>query len=190
MKKFTSEAAKAVPEDDPSPASITRAIQICVRHLMTRPAVIVSPQTRVEDALRISDASDVHFMPVVHHDDLVGVVCVCELVDAPAGAEVAAYMSTQVAALPFAASAWDAVTQMDAQGVTFAPVHCDGWGVVTTLDLERAGVIAPRRCAACRFRHHLRLHPRYEDQWICDACLEVSMDTGELAELYRDVGGG
>ena len=190
MQKLMNEAIRPDAEDDTSPASITRAIQVCVRHLMTRPAVIVGPRTRIEDAQRIALLRDVHFLPVVHHDDLVGVVCICDLMVAPSAAVVAKHMSSRVAALSLAASAWDAVAHMDAHGVTFAPVPCDGWGVVTTGDLERAGMLAPRRCVACRARHHLRIHPRYAEQWICDACLDVATERGPIAALYRDIGGG
>jgi CBS-domain-containing membrane protein len=113
-------------------------------------------------ARRIAARSNVHQMPVILAGDLVGIVCECDLEWAPPESPVANVMRRPVVAVTLETGADDVADMMIERGEDCLCVVDSALrlkGVVTRLDLVRAGVLPNEsgrdRCAACGSHHHL-----------------------------------
>ncbi len=114
-----------------------------VRELMTRPVVTVDASVRVEDALTIGEDQRVRRLVVVRNAEIVGVVCRCDLEQAPADEPVLLHMSGPVIAVRPTLAVGSAATLMRVREIGCLPVvDFDGHlvGIVTRTDLHRVGM--------------------------------------------------
>jgi CBS domain-containing protein len=81
---------------------------------------------------------------------------------------------------------------MDEHGIGALPVSdCGSWGIITRGDLVRAGMGQRTHCIACGSSHHLRPHPLYEDELLCNDCRDRRAPLrGPIARAYVDLGVG
>ena len=164
-----------------------------VADVMTRYLFTVAPLTSVRLARQLSQERGVRHLLVTANDELLGVVCACDLNGAE---DVAAPVAKHMRANPFTtnpcATVEDAAVIMRVFRIGCLPVEQNGRvvGIVTRGDLERAGVdddrAGIRRCAACGYKHNLRSDRRREDLTFCGFCEERSVP----GEEDLDVGGG
>lgn len=141
-----------------------------VRHVMSWPALALSQVSSVELALRVAVDNRFHHFPVLRDGELVGVVCTCDLRDAPLAASVKRYMSRQRITVEPDASLKRAVELMDEEGVNCLPTRIHHtWGIITRRDLVRAGACVWHTCSRCGDIDHVRLD-RETHRWRCIAC--------------------
>jgi CBS domain-containing protein len=121
--------------------------------MTTGDLVHVDPDTPCALAVEILEQVDIHRALVVRDDELVGVVCQCELLSGAAAKEaVAAVMSTEIFVISAGATLGEAAAAMSALNVGFLPVVRDELvvGVITRGDLEQVGAPRCRRGVAAR----------------------------------------
>ena len=133
-----------------------------VSEVMSRAPVIAGLHTTVAEAERLCRATEVHHLLVREGGDLRGIVCSCDLMDAPRNAHLESCMRSPVTTIAATATLADAAHTMRDHAITCLPVIArdDIVGVITLTDLERVGLVeadpdAPR-CASCGSRRHLR----------------------------------
>jgi hypothetical protein len=147
---------------------------------MTLPAALATVQASAScaEADEAARRAGVRHLLVLDGSHLVGVLCRCDLVDAPPRDPVAALMPEDLFALDSAANLGVAAAAMSRLGVGMLPVVTDKLvlGVITRGDLRRAGapeeLLGARRCAACGSPHGVRPHPTYCCVDFCLDCLE------------------
>ncbi|HWA70845.1 MAG TPA: CBS domain-containing protein [Polyangiaceae bacterium] len=134
-----------------------------VAEFMSRSIIGVEESTRVEAALSLAAHNGVHHFPVLRQGQLLGLVCTCELDEAPLNGVVADRMRTRLVTVAPDATAERAVQLMKEHGVGTVLVVESGAvrGVVTRDDLVRAcgedeTFQGECRCAGCGSRQHLR----------------------------------
>jgi CBS domain-containing protein len=163
-----------------------------VRDVMSWPALAVTPRFAAAYALRLAAEGGFHHLPVLDAGKLVGLVCTCDLLEAPPLATIAAVMSSPAITVRSTASLANALVLMEDNDVDCLPTHWLGaWGVVTRGDLCRAGACDDSdrpQCLACGSAHHVRRDPRDENQYVCIDCLHGDADR-HVAIGYRDDGG-
>ena len=158
-----------------------------VRHVVSWPAVNVKPEATVYAGLGLFDTHQFHHLLVAKHGALLGILCRCDLLDAPMRGSVGDHMTRNVVWLLSDATLVRAKSLMDSNGVNALPVSDSGtWGIITRGDLVRAGVGDRPTCTACGATHHLRPHRLYEDEMLCRECRTPI--GGELARSYLDLG--
>ena len=164
-----------------------------VADVMTRYLFTVAPLTTVRLARQLTRERGVRHLLVTAEDELLGVLCACDLNAASdASAPVAKHMRPNPFTTHPLATLSEAAAIMRAFRIGCLPVERNGRivGIVTRGDLERAGVsddaAGIRRCAACGYRHNLRADRRCAEILLCGFCEERSLPGGE--EL--DAGGG
>jgi predicted transcriptional regulator len=139
-------------------------------------------------AQKIEDEGVSHLM-VTEGDDLVGVICVCNLDAADRNAAVSVCMSTSPTTIGIETTAVDAAELMLARGVSCLPVVVEGElrGVITLRDLRRAGIVDPstERCSACGSDDHVRC--AWHGQYV-GFCLECTRKS-EPPDSDEDLGG-
>jgi CBS domain-containing protein len=157
---------------------------------MSWPAITVSPATTVGDAAALAEAAHIHHLPVVDNGALAGVLCVCDLWNAPPATEVERCMQRWAIAVHGGAPALRAASIMRLRGVGCLPVIAGRRvvGVITAGDLLRLGVVdhdLRPACAACGNRHHVRM---IGDGRIgfCASCIDRPQ---KYRDLYEDLGG-
>lgn len=156
--------------------------------IMSRPVVMVAPQTCVADAEWIAEDAHVHHLLVVDGERLVGVVCSHDLHDAPADAAISNCMSSPPICIGPLARLSTAADAMRQHCISCLPVVDRGQvlGVVTRGDLIHAGVaiedLHGELCAACGARRHVRIDPRTTGVAFCRECLERSNADCEVGE--------
>jgi len=144
-----------------------------VAELMSWALETAEVATTCREARRRCAARAVHHLPIVEGGILVGIVCTCDLRGAAADEHLGRRMRTPVVTIRPDAPTWDALGTMKNADVGSLPVLYHGFliGIVTTGDLERAGLSSARRhCALCGARHHVRCTPRGNR---CVACWEI-----------------
>jgi CBS domain-containing protein len=158
-----------------------------VADIMTRHPTTVSPRTLVHEAEERMEERGIHHLLVMAGEELLGILCSCDLRARPAGDSVAAYMSAPVRTVPDDASIDRAADLMRQQQVGCLVVTWEGGvrGLVTRTDLRRAGVplerLAQRFCAACRWDHDLVANGA--DVPFCFDCIERSHPAEEVYDL-------
>jgi CBS domain-containing protein len=125
-----------------------------VAEAMTRSLVAVRPEDDMERARRIADRTGVHHLLVMDSENLVGILCLCDLDEAPGGAAVSEWMSVPVLTIRPDATLADAADTMSECAVGCLPVVTGGLilGVLSQEELARAGVDCQVGCQ-CRGRH-------------------------------------
>jgi len=148
-----------------------------VAEFMSRSIIAVEESTRVEAALSLAAHNGVHHFPVLRQGKLAGMVCTCELDDAPLKGAVAERMRSPVITVSPEATAEQAVKRMKEYGVGSLLVLEAGAirGIVTRDDLVRAcgedeTFQGECRCASCGSRQHLRAGPGGQE--LCADCMD------------------
>lgn len=164
-----------------------------VADVMTRYLFTVAPLTSVRLAQQLSRERSVRHLLVTAQDELLGVLCACDLSGVD---DLSAPVARHMRANPFTTSPRvtldEAASIMRAFRIGCLPVEDGGRvvGIVTRGDLERAGMssetLGIRRCAACGYKHNLRPDRRCEELVFCGFCEERSVPGEEELEM----GGG
>lgn len=112
-----------------------------VERVMTTPPVVVERGASVAAARQLMASRDIHHLPVVDGDRLVGIVGVGDLLQAPAGATVADAMHPDPVSVATSATLLDAAAILASGRFHALPVTAPGGavvGVITSTDLIRA----------------------------------------------------
>lgn len=157
--------------------------------VMSKPVVVVPPHSRVDQVLELSSERGMHHFPIVDRDELVGLVCTCDLREEEPHATVGTLVRRSVVTLSVESSLDDAARVMARHAVGSA-VIVDAtrvMGIVTREDLfavdaELAAMLSEGHCAACGTARHLR--PSIGGAYLCADCTERAkaddwFDTGE-----------
>jgi CBS domain-containing protein len=147
--------------------------------IMSKPKVVVRPITPVREAEALALHFRVHHLPVIDADgDLVGMVCLCDIRDAPASGLVADCVSSPVVTATIATTLSDAAGMMREHGVGCLPIVSSGGhliGVVTRRDLREVGIFSRERgvdsCQACGSTHSLEPAEKPGDLVFCADCV-------------------
>ena len=161
-----------------------------VTDLMTRSVVTIAPWTSVQEAERLATDLRIRHLLVMDGQGLAGVVCVCDLREAPEDELVAERMNEPVTVHP-AATVSEASDVMRELALGCLPV-VDGdsvVGIITRGDLIRAGLPAEetgaKTCVACGYIHNVQPDRRTEEIGFCLYCRERSTP----ASLDDEMGG-
>ena len=166
------------------------AYDVPVRDVMSWPALAVNVATPVERAHTLAAEQGIHHLLVLQRGSLVGVLCTCDLRDAPPIAPVGLRMSRRVVTVQAGAPLTNAADLMTDYNVGCLPVrYLEAWGVVTRGDLARSGACERRTCPACGGSHHVRPDPRYRGLDLCVECMSRA-NIDAVDKLYMDLGGG
>jgi signal-transduction protein with cAMP-binding, CBS, and nucleotidyltransferase domain len=155
---------------------------------MRHPLVALHAFDTVSAALDAAREHGVHHFPVCNHDQVVGMVCTCDLQEAALEQAVGDVMRPAVT-ISDTRSAADAAMLMRAADVGSVLVT-DGrgspCGIVTRSDLNGdppvAAILEDCRCEACGTVHHLH---RFGDRQLCFSCGERALEPQEF-----ETGGG
>ena len=145
-----------------------------VSEIMSQPVLVVGPDSSVRELFELSRRRLVHHFPILERGALFGIVCMCDLRDAPPDAEVRAFARREVATIDGARSAADAARVMAERAVGSAVVvGPEGvYGIVTRGDLLRlagsANLLEESHCACCGSHEHLRGGP--DGAFLCADC--------------------
>jgi len=143
--------------------------------VMSQPVVALHASDTVSAALATAREHGVHHFPVCMHEQIVGMVCTCDLQEASLEQPVAEVMRPAVT-LPASRTAADAAMLMRAADV--GSVLVVDWrgspcGIVTRRDLNGetpvAAILKDCRCECCGTAHHLH---RYGERQLCFSCRE------------------
>lgn len=155
--------------------------------VMSHPLVALHAYDKVSAALATAREHRVHHFPVCNHEQVIGMVCTCDLLEAGLEQPVVEVMRPAVM-LPASRSAADAALLMRAADV--GSVLITDWkgkpcGIVTRGDLDDERPVAEFledcRCECCGSTKHLH---RYEERQLCFSCRE------RAAEPQAFEGGG
>jgi predicted transcriptional regulator len=156
--------------------------------VMRRPLIALHLYDTVSDALDTAREHGVHHFPVCNHEQVVGMVCTCDLQEAKLEQAVGNLMHPAVT-IPSNSSTAEAAMLMKAADVGSVLVT-DGrgspCGIVTRSDLSGdppvAALLEDCRCEACGSIRHLH---RHGERWLCFACHERATEPQAF-----DTGGG
>ena len=122
-----------------------------VEILQTLP-VMVSPQTPIADVAALAQQMGLHYLPVINAlGEAEGVVCRCDLRDAPGGDEVSTVMRTPAVTIDAHADAARAAEVLIKRGVGCLPVvdEFSVVGLVTRSELLRAELVTRDQAPSC-----------------------------------------
>jgi CBS domain-containing protein len=143
--------------------------------VMHRPLVALHMYDSVSAALDTAREHGVHHFPVCKHEQLVGMVCTCDLQNAPPEQAVGSLMRPAVT-ISDARSAEDAALLMkaaDVGSVLVTDERGSPCGIVTRSDLSGeppvAALLEDCRCESCGTIHHLH---RLRERLLCSSCRE------------------
>ena len=170
-------------------------MQTAINRYMSAPVISIGAWMDCDAARRIAARSRVHQMPVILADDLVGMVCECDLDGALSDTSVASLMRRPVVVVTLETNVRDAADMMLERGEDCLCVVDSALklkGVLTRLDLVRAGVLPNEsgrdRCAACGSHHHLPPAGELGLLAFCWNCLNQVQRT-EPRDQYYTLGG-
>lgn len=145
-----------------------------VSQLMRHPVVEVNPDYDVESTLDLAARLGIHHFPLLRRGQLVGMVCTCNLDNAPQSAHICDFAHRDVLTVTHDSKVVDVVRLMLDKTVGSAVVLERGvmCGILTREDIERAdptwaAMFAQQRCEACGATRHLR---RGADGLLCAGC--------------------
>jgi CBS domain-containing protein len=156
--------------------------------VMSRPLVVLQATDSVSDALSIAREHHVHHFPVYGRDQLVGMVCTCDLQEANLNHAVAEVMrpAVTISATRSAADAAMLMKAADVGSVLVLDWNNRACGIVTRGDLDGDGpadaILEDCRCECCGSTRHLH---RYEDRQLCFSCRERAAEPNAF-----ETGGG
>jgi CBS domain-containing protein len=147
--------------------------------LMRRPLITLRPNHTAAVALDMARQHGVHHFPVCEHQVVIGMVCTCDLQEAPLDQQVGSIMRPAVI-LPASRSATEAAMLMKAADVGSVLVTDERGGpcgIVTRADLNGdppvAALLEDCRCEACGSLRHLQ---RYRERQLCFSCRERALE--------------
>jgi CBS domain-containing protein len=153
----------------------TRPRSAPLPRVMRSPLIALHTYDTVSAALEAAREHGVHHFPVCNHDQVVGMVCTCDLQEA-APAEAVADVMRPAVTIPVGRSAADAAILMraaDVGSVLVTDPAGQPCGIVTRSDLDGeprvAAILEDCRCESCGTIHHLH---RYEGRQLCFSCRE------------------
>jgi CBS domain-containing protein len=156
--------------------------------VMSRPVVVLQAFDTVAEALATAREHHVHHFPVYGRDQLQGMVCTCDLLDAGLDQHVGDVMRPAVT-IPVNRSASDAAMLMKAADVGSVLVldwNNRACGIVTRGDLDgdepADSILADCCCECCGSTRHLH---RYEGRQLCASCRERAVEPAAF-----ETGGG
>jgi acetoin utilization protein AcuB len=156
---------------------------------MSRAVLSIAPWTRVADALDLAADWSVSHLPVLEPQRVVGMICVCDIEDAPQDAAVGGWVRRPIATISAGASIHEAACKMSILRVGSLLVMLEDHvvGIVTRGDLLRAGlseeqVLGDRRCSACGDFHHTRAATVGRPS-LCSECRERAGPAADEREL-------
>ena len=154
--------------------------------VMSHPLVALQAYDTVSAALATAREYGVHHFPVCNHEQVLGMLCTCDLQEAGLEQPVVEVMRPAVT-MPASGSAADAAMLMQATDV--GSVLVMDWkgepcGIVTRSDLngEEPAILEDCRCECCGTIRHLH---RYGDRQLCFSCRERAAEPQAF-----DSGGG
>lgn len=156
-----------------------------VADAMSWAPVTVSPEAPALFAASLAASKGFSHLPVRAGDQLVGMLCTCDLWDASPRTIVAERMSVPVLVTEENETLRSAAARMKIHDVGCLPVVVAGriYGILTRGDLRRAGLLrSDPVCVTCGSRHHVRGQ-------FCLECLDA-VEPGPFFEHYVDIGGG
>jgi acetoin utilization protein AcuB len=160
-----------------------------VRDIMSDAVVKVAPSVEATRAIDLANERHVEHLVVARGEELLGVLCTCDLWDA-VRSSVGSCMSSPPVTVDADAPLWNAVEIVRTTGVGCLPVVDDGVlvGVVTRGDHARHGLLdlTDQTCESCGTHHHVRRLPGYEHAF-CTQCLDKT--PASLAP-YEELGWG
>jgi acetoin utilization protein AcuB len=115
-----------------------------IANVMSRCLVATSPGTSVAEAADLASEKGIRHLLVMESEELVGVLCTCDLCDVDPKARVSRCMSAPVETVGATATLDEAATLMRRRGVGCLPVTVGGLvvGIVTRSDLRHEGLSA------------------------------------------------
>lgn len=126
------------------------------------PLFHVAPDMAVSEALKLAKSVGVHHLPVISRDELLGLVCTCDMEAAPSDAPVQALMHDPIT-LSLQHTRGDAVELMNECGIGSVILldNEEARGIVTRADLVDSRPPAAladeiSRCGCCGTTKHLR----------------------------------
>lgn len=121
--------------DDPSDLPV-----LSIAELMSMPAIAIGPDARTADVLALADTHAIHHFPILQGAQLIGLVCISDLVNATLDSEVIHWAWRHVVTAEPHCSPDDAARLMRLHGVDSVVVADEGgvWGIVTREDLLEA----------------------------------------------------
>jgi CBS domain-containing protein len=159
------------------------SVEILVSELMSSPVVALAADARVAEVLALANAHDIHHFPIVEEDRLVGLVCICNLQDAPPESHALSRAWRHVITAPPESSASDAARLMMLHGVGSIVIadHDGLWGILTREDLAQASpeldsLLYNARCVVCGTLRHIR--PGAEGTSVCQRCENEAAKSG------------
>jgi CBS domain-containing protein len=167
-----------------------------VGEVMTSEVACVPPDCPAELACELMSGRGISHLLVTQFGRLAGVLCACDLWDAPGPSPVSEVMSALVLTVPATAAVGYVIELMVEQRVGCLPVLDRGQlvGIVTRGDLYRASFAGGLRrfCVACGSHHHVRSLGGKDGPLFCLECSrrESRRDTLLMGDLYTDLGGG
>jgi CBS domain-containing protein len=164
-----------------------------VEILQTLPAM-VSPETPISDASELAQQMGLHYLPVINAlGEAEGVVCRCDLRDAPPGDEVSTVMRAPAVTISATADAHRAAEVMMERGLGCLPVldEFSVVGMVTRSELLRAELVTPEEaptCELCGSLFHVVVsdNPRVAQ---CRSCRETQSGRRPAID-EKELGGG
>jgi len=165
-------------------------MEIRVATLMADDLLTVEPNVLVREAIRLVDDRGISHLLVTERDGLTGLVCLCDLDQAPTGARVGDCMSRELLTVDPDTDVDEAGRLMIDRNVSCLPVVSEGRlvGVITLGDLKRAGVVdlPVDTCIACGSHQHVRCGHVGHSVGYCLECTRRSEPPGP----NDDLGGG
>jgi len=144
--------------------------------------ITIGDDASVAQALQLARAHQVHHLPVLHGSDLAGLMCTCDVHDAPPDSLVAQWMSRPPVTLEASAPLQAAAQTMKDKQVGSVIVLLDGQprGIVTRGDLLQAEprseqILVNARCECCGLTRHLSTDA--QGHTFCVYCKEEPADT-------------
>lgn len=164
--------------------------ELLVSQLMQHPTIELDPDADVAFVLNLARDAGVHHFPLTRRASLLGLVCTCDLDDAPTAQRVLELANRHVLTVGRNTKVSDAAKAMVKRTVGSAVVMDGSYvcGLLTREDIERAApelaeLFTEIRCAACGAAKHLR-------HWGSSELLCVSCAGRARAGRWLDVGGG
>jgi signal-transduction protein with cAMP-binding, CBS, and nucleotidyltransferase domain len=146
-----------------------------VSQVMSRPVVVITPETPTAEVLAVAESRQIHHFPIVQAGQLVGFVCTCDLLNAAPRDPVMPLAWHHPATVSPTCSAKSAAKLLLLHGVgSLVIVDPQGIrGIVTRDDLRHASpeleeLLEPARCVSCGAGEHLRPGPN--GSTICVRC--------------------
>lgn len=133
-----------------------------VNDVMHSPLEIVPADMQAVDALQFAERCGVHHLPLRDRDQIIGLVCTCDLEDLDLKAPIRSALKRELATISSDSALEDAVRVMSQEevGSLLVTDHGSMIGIVTREDLADAGAdvggIPHFKCESCGAIRHLK----------------------------------